>query len=85
MLRAFVTKIGGHLNHEYSTKVINFYQMLDVTSPKCLEIILGNLLGISRRHLWQLNAKETTDVLIKYDHGVIAERCVKYVEKAINR
>ena len=55
--------------------------MFDVASPKYLEINSGNLLSASRRHLRRLNTKEATYVLIRYDHDVIAERCLKYLEK----
>ena len=81
LLQIFVAKLSGHSNQDHSTKVIIFYQMLNVTSPKYFEIISRNLLGVSGRHLRRLNAKETSEVLIQYDYDTIVERCGKYLER----
>ena len=80
LLRAFVAKLSGRSNCEYGTKVISFNHMVNATSPKCFEIVSGNILGVSGRHLRRLNALEICDVLIEYNHDIVAKRCEKYLK-----
>ena len=81
LLRAFVAKLSGHSNYEYGTKLINFYYMVNTTSPKYFEIISGNLLRVSGRYLRRLNALETCDVLMEYNHDIISKMCENYLKK----
>ena len=58
LVKGYVSKVKGAVNHPYNETVLDFFLDLDVSGDKkAFEFVSGNICGVLLRHMQRINQK----------------------------
>lgn len=82
--KAVIAKMDGYKNPPMSTKVFNFFRVLEASNRKSFDFVSANLAGPCIRSMQKRNVIGRDRSFIDYDLEFIKQRLLKVVEMRVN-
>ena len=82
--KAVIAKMDGYKNPPMSTKVFNFFRVLEASNRKLFDFVSANLACPCIRSMQKRNVKHRGRSFIDYDLEFIKQRLLKVIEMRVN-